>query len=255
MKADFTRFQRKYFRSDLLPGVATCISTFLCSLVLSKSLYISWAISLFVAILFGIIRVKADAKRNFAIHGAAPEVIDLLISGIQSGLSLNETLVSLADRGPDVLKNHFIHFKALIYSSGDFEESISTIKSEIAHPTMDQILESLAMAKVLGSAELLNILRLLGSFIREDLEVRREIQVKHGWIKNSAHLSASAPWILLLLLSTQPSTAAAYSTQSGAFVLGFGLIATAIAYLWMNRLSRMPEPERIFTKQNAPNLI
>jgi hypothetical protein len=129
----------------------------------------------------------------------------------------------------------------------DFEKAIALAKRELAHPTTDQILESLAMAKVLGSAELLNVLRLLGNFIREDLTLRREIAVKHNWIKNSAHLSAAAPWLLLLLLSTQPSTSRAFSTQSGALILLAGLAMTAAAYLWMNQLSKLPEVSRVFS--------
>jgi tight adherence protein B len=77
--------------------------------------------------------------------------------------------------------------------------------------------------------------------------LRREIDVKHGWIKNSAHISAAAPWILLLLLSTQPSTATAYSTPTGALILIAGLFMTAIAYFWMNRLGRLPQTPRVFT--------
>ena len=86
----------------------------------------------------------------------------------------------------------------------------------------------------------------MGDFLRQDLALRREIDVKHGWIKNSAHLSAAAPWILLLLLSTQPSTATAYSTTTGAMILGAGLVMTGIAYIWMNHLGRLPQTPRIF---------
>jgi len=102
------------------------------------------------------------------------------------------------------------------------------------------------IAKSLGGSELLQILRTLGDFLRQDLVLRREIDVKHGWIKNSAHISAAAPWILLLLLSTQPSTAVAYSTPSGALVLIVGLVMTATAYLWMNYLGRLPQTPRVF---------
>jgi len=103
------------------------------------------------------------------------------------------------------------------------------------------------ISKTLGGAELINILRLLGNFIREDLTLRREISVKQNWIKNSAHLSAGAPWILLLLLSTQPSTAASFSTTSGIAVLLSGLIMTCVAYLWMNKLGQLPQPSRVFS--------
>jgi len=99
---------------------------------------------------------------------------------------------------------------------------------------------------VLGGAELISILRLLGNYIREDLTLRREIAVKHNWIRNSAHMSAAAPWLLLLLLSTQPSTVEAFGTSTGILILLVGLGLTAAAYSWMNWLSHLPEPNRIF---------
>jgi tight adherence protein B len=87
---------------------------------------------------------------------------------------------------------------------------------------------------------------MVGDFIRQDLALRKEIEVKHGWIKNSAHLSAAAPWLLLLLLSTQPATAAAYAKNTGAVILIAGIFMTAAAYLWMNKLGALPKPPRVF---------
>ena len=90
------------------------------------------------------------------------------------------------------------------------------------------------------------MLRQLGDFTRQDLSLRREVAAKQGWIRNSAHLSAAAPWILLLLLAAQPSTSAAFSSPQGITILAVGVAMTALAYLWMGRLSNLPEPQRIF---------
>ena len=98
----------------------------------------------------------------------------------------------------------------------------------------------------MGGSELITILRTVGTFLRQDLALRREIEVKHGWIKNSAHLSAAAPWVLLLLLSTQPATSRAFSTSSGALVLFFGVAMTAVAYFWMSKLGKLPVVPRVF---------
>ena len=112
---------------------------------------------------------------------------------MQSGLSLNESLSGLALRGPDIFKSEFQVFTENIYRDGDFNRALTSVKESLAHPSVDQIIEALFIAKELGGAELLTILRLLGKFIREDLALRREIEVKQNWIKNSAHLSAAAP--------------------------------------------------------------
>jgi tight adherence protein B len=226
-------------------GISASVST-AAVLLMTCSVVIALAFGTLAA---GIAFVTVRAKNNLneaALIAAWPEVIDHLMSGIQSGLSLTESLAGLSTRGPEVLRPAFTQFKATLYGSGDLTQAIEELKALFAHHGSDQIFEALIISKALGGSELLQILRSLGDFLRQDLALRREIEVKHGWIKNSAHLSAAAPWILLLLLSTQPSTAAAYSTPTGAMILIAGLVMTAIAYIWMNRLGRLPQTPRVF---------
>ena len=228
-------------------GISASVSTAIV-LLMSRSVVIALAFGAFAA---GIAFVTIRAKNNLneaELIAAWPEVIDHLMSGIQSGLSLTESLSGLSTRGPEVLRPAFTQFRADLYGSGDLTQAIEDLRSLFAHHGSDQIFEALIISKALGGSELLQILRSLGDFLRQDLALRREIEVKHGWIKNSAHLSAAAPWILLLLLSTQPSTAAAYSTPTGAIILLMGLVMTAIAYIWMNRLGRLPQTPRIFVR-------
>jgi len=204
----------------------------------------------FGALIAGITYVTLCSKNlhnESTLVAAWPEVIDHLMSGIQSGLSLTESLAGLSIRGPEILRPAFTEFRTSLYHHGDIGEAIMELKELFHHHGSDQIFEALLISKALGGSELLAILRTLGDFLRQDLALRREIEVKHGWIKNSAHLSAAAPWILLLLLSTQPSTAAAYSTPIGGAILIAGLAMTAIAYIWMNRLGRLPQAPRVFT--------
>jgi len=228
-------------------GISASVSTAVV-LLMTRSVVIALAFGAFAA---GIAFVTIRAKNNLneaELIAAWPEVIDHLMSGIQSGLSLTESLSGLSTRGPEILRPAFTQFKADLYGSGDLTQAIEDLRTMFAHHGSDQIFEALIISKALGGSELLQILRSLGDFLRQDLALRREIEVKHGWIKNSAHLSAAAPWILLLLLSTQPSTAAAYSTPTGAIILLIGLAMTAIAYLWMNRLGRLPQTPRIFVR-------
>jgi tight adherence protein B len=226
-------------------GISASVST-AAVLLMTRSVVIALAFGTLAA---GIAFVTVRAKNNLneaVLIAAWPEVIDHLMSGIQSGLSLTESLAGLSTRGPEVLRPAFTQFKATLYGSGDLTQAIEELKALFAHHGSDQIFEALIISKALGGGELLQILRSLGDFLRQDLALRREIEVKHGWIKNSAHLSAAAPWILLLLLSTQPSTADAYSTTTGAMILIAGLVMTGIAYIWMNRLGRLPQTPRVF---------
>ena len=190
---------------------------------------------------------KRATRTQSQLIAAWPEVIDHLMSGIQSGLSLSESLAGLATRGPELLRPAFVAFRESLLRYGDLDRAINSLKTLFHNHGSDQIFEALLNSKTLGGSELLTILRTLGDFLRQDLALRREIEVKHGWIKNSAHMSAIAPWILLLMLSSQPTTALAFSTPIGAMILGFGLLMTALAYLWMNKLGQLPETPRVFT--------
>lgn len=230
---------------SLRVGISAAVATALVALM-TRSIVIALAFGALAAgISFVMVRTKSHINEA-ALIAAWPEVIDHLMSGIQSGLSLTESLAGLATRGPEILRPAFVQFRATLYGSGDLTMAIDELKSMFSHHGSDQIFEALLISKTLGGSELLQILRTLGDFLRQDLALRREIDVKHGWIKNSAHISAAAPWILLLLLSTQPSTAKAYSTPTGAVILIAGLVMTAIAYLWMNRLGRLPQTPRVF---------
>lgn len=234
---------------SLRVGTSAAVATALVALM-TRSIVIALA---FGALAAGISFITVRTKRHIneaALIAAWPEVIDHLMSGIQSGLSLTESLAGLSTRGPEILRPAFAQFRATLYGNGDLTTAIQDLKSMFSHHGSDQIFEALLISKTLGGSELLQILRTLGDFLRQDLALRREIDVKHGWIKNSAHISAAAPWILLLLLSTQPSTAKSYSTPTGGIILIIGLVLTVVAYLWMDRLGRLPQTPRVFVGGN-----
>lgn len=225
--------------------------TLLLVLMISSSLVIASAFSLLLGVAIFLVLSKRDSKLEHELSAAWPEVIDHLISGIQSGLSITESLTGLADRGPEIVRPYFEQFRSALKERGDFSEALSTLKEQCAQHGSDQIFEAVSMSRTLGGAELLSILRTVGTFLRQDLALRREIEVKHGWIKNSAHLSAAAPWLLLLLLSTQPSTSRAFSTSAGIGILLAGLVMTTVAYLWMSQLGKLPQSPRVFGEKRV----
>lgn len=175
-----------------------------------------------------------------------PEVIDHLVAGLYSGLSISEALSELSDRGPEVIRDDFANFNQELRNGVDFTAAINNLRIKFAHHGSDQIFEALLLSKTLGGGELLNTLRTLGSFQREDLMLNKEIAIKHGWIKNSAHISAAAPWVLLLMIGTQSGTAAAFASPTGLAILSAGVGMTFLAYLWMAKISKLPAAPRVF---------
>jgi tight adherence protein B len=230
------------------PFITAGSITFLAIYLITASTLFASAFSLLVLAFTYVIIKNRSGKLELEIASSWPEVIDHLISGIQSGMSLTEALTELSVRGPLVMRPLFARFKSQILEDGDFDRALSHLSEKFGSHASDQIFEALLISKSLGGSQLLTILRTLGNFLRQDLALRNEISVKQSWIKNSAHLSSAAPWLLLLLLAMQPTTVAAFTTPTGAGILFLGLALTALAYMWMSYLSRLPSVPRVFGK-------
>ena len=212
----------------------------------TKSFIIAMPFSIFSFVITWVYMRNKGRRAAAAMLQIWPEVTDHLISAIHSGLSLSEALVGLSTRGPERIRPYIHTFRQELLSNGDFVSATERLKARLNSQGSDHILEAILLAKSLGGSQLLQIFRTLGDFLRQDLALRKEIEIKHGWIKNSAHLSSAAPWLLLLLLSSQPGTAQSFAQPGGIAILLIGVILTSVAYLWMGKLGQLPNPPRVF---------
>jgi tight adherence protein B len=147
--------------------------------------------------------------------------------------------------GPIHLRPIFKRIQNRISDGRTLEESILIELRVLENAVADQTLISLLIAKEYGGRDVTTTLRLLATFLREQDEAIEGIEIRFGWVKNSALLGTVAPWLLLGLLSTQRNTILAYATPAGRTVLSIGVIATGIAYIWMDRVAKLPEPARL----------
>jgi len=175
-----------------------------------------------------------------------PEILDHIISGLNSGLSLAETLMSLSMRGPNGARKIFESFTNDIKKGTSLSVSLRNLQRQFQDPTADQVCTVLVFASQSGSRDTAITLRVLSDYIRSDLAIRDEVSARHGWVRNSASIASIAPWALLLILASQPDAVNSYSTTSGALVLGIGAALTFIAYLWMRKVGSMEKAPRVF---------
>ena len=211
----------------------------------SQVLVIALAFSGFAALLPLQLVRRRRAQRSVELREVWPEAVDNLASGVRAGLSLPEALTQLGLRGPDQLRSAFRRFGQDYRATGRFGESLDRLKSNLADPVGDRVVEALRMAREVGGTDLGRLLRTLSTFLREDARTRAELETRQGWTVNAARLALSAPWVLLLLLSTQPSAVAAYNQPAGAVVLLFGGGISVVAYRIMIRIARLPSERRV----------
>lgn len=191
------------------------------------------------------LRARAAARRR-ALRGVWPDVVDHLVSGIRAGLGLPEAIGALGETAPESVRGPFRQFRREWTSTARFGDSLDGLKTALADPVADRIIETLRMAREVGGTELPGVLRSLAQYLRSDAAVRAEVDARQSWVRNAARLGVAAPWIVLLLLGTRPEAAAAYNSPTGAALIVGGLGATLVAYRLMLALGRLPEEGRWF---------
>lgn len=175
-----------------------------------------------------------------------PDVCDLLVAAIRVGLSLPDAVASLADSAPSVMRPAFAVFARDLRATGRFDSSLDRLKSSLADPIADRIIETLRMARQVGGTELTGVLRSLSASVRADAALRGEVEARQSWIRGAAVLGAVAPWVILGLLVLRPEGADAYGTPEGVLVICLGAAVSVVAYRIMIRVGRLPEPGRWF---------
>ena len=226
-------------------SVTAGVVAFVIVLGTSQVLVIGLAFGGFASVLPLTLVRRRRAQRTVELREVWPEAVDNLASGVRAGLSLPEALTQLGVRGPEQLRPAFRRFGEDYRATGRFAESLDRLKANLADPVGDRVVEALRMAREVGGTDLGRLLRTLSTFLREDARTRAELQTRQGWTVNAARLALSAPWILLLLLSTQPSAVAAYNQPAGAVVLLVGGGVSFVAYRIMLRIAKLPNERRV----------
>lgn len=175
-----------------------------------------------------------------------PDVCDLLVAAIRVGLSLPDAVAGLAESAPQAVRPAFVVFARDLHSTGRFETSLDRLKTALADPIADRIIETLRMARQVGGTELTGVLRALSSSVRADAALRGEVEARQSWIRGAAVLGAVAPWVILGLLVMRPEGRDAYASAEGVIVIVVGAVVSVVAYRIMLRIGRLPEPERWF---------
>jgi len=211
----------------------------------SRVLVIALAFGGFASLLPLTLVRRRRAQRSTELREVWPEAVDNLASGVRAGLSLPEGLTQLGVRGPEQLRSAFRRFGEDYRATGRFSESLDRLKENLSDPVGDRVVEALRMAREVGGTDLGRLLRTLSAFLREDARTRSELETRQGWTVNAARLALCAPWVLLLLLSTQPSAVKAYGQPAGALVLLVGGGVSFVAYRVMLRIARLPTERRV----------
>lgn len=229
----------------IVASVVVGVLVFVVVAVLTRTIPIGVCFGLFASVLPTAILGWQAKKRQVLLRDVWPDAIDHLRSAIRAGLSLPEGLNQLAERGPVQLRPALQEFSNDYQAGMRFQDALEHLKYRMADPVADRLVSALKMTREVGGADIGNLLSTLSEFLREDARTRAELEARQSWTVNGARLAVGAPWIVLLLLATQPQAMQAYQSFRGLFVLLAGIAVSVLCYSLMLRIGSLPSERRV----------
>ena len=207
---------------------------------------IGLGVGLLASVLPGAVRRGRRERILRERRAAWPDAVDHLAAGVRAGMSLPEAVAALGRRGPEQLRPYFDQFGRDHASSGRFDDALDRLKSRLADPTGDRVVEALRLTRHVGGRDLGRVLRSLSGFLRDDLRTRGELESRQSWTVNGARLAVAAPWLVLLSMAGRPDVVDRYSTPTGGLIVVGGAVVCVVAYQVMMRIGRLPSERRVF---------
>jgi tight adherence protein B len=235
----------------LTPGnlVMACVAAGLVALLAVLALTSVPAVAIVAGVLIGLLPIgllsRRATRRVKSVRACWPDAVDTLASAVKAGMSLPEAVADLALRGPEPLRPAFAQFTREYRACGSFDVALGTLQQQVRDAVADRVVAALRVAREVGGTDLGKVLTTLSDFLRTDARTRGEIEARQSWTVNAARVAVAAPWITLLLLSTRPEAAAAYSTPTGALIIVGSALLSVIAYRVMIAMGRLPDDPRV----------
>jgi tight adherence protein B len=173
-----------------------------------------------------------------------PDVVDSLVASIRSGANIPEAVMSLQTSHEPRIARPAGAFAQDYRLTANFGRSLDRLKLQWASAPSDRLVETLRLARDLGSSETTAVLSALGSHLRSESAVRQELEARQGWIKVAARIGLVAPWIVLFLLSTRSEAASAYNSAAGIAVIAIGAGVSLVAYRVMAGIGQLRSETR-----------
>lgn len=232
--------------AGVVAAMAGCgVFAFLLVIALTRALPIALCFALFGAVVpYALLSYQAR-RRQVLLRDVWPDAVDHVRSAIRAGLTLPEALMQLGENGPEGLREPFQEFSRDYRSGARFLDALDGLKARMSDPVADRLVAALRLTREVGGADIGQLLQTLSEFLRQDARVRSELEARQSWTVNAARLAVAAPWVVLLLIGTQPAAVESYRTAAGAGVLAVGLIVSVLCYQLMLRIGALPQDERV----------
>jgi tight adherence protein B len=229
-----------------LGSCATGTLTFSIVCLVTGTALVSLVPALAIAALPRAYFARRRVARRREMQASWPDGLRDLVASIAAVRSLTQALITLASTGPEPLRIALARFPSLSRTLGTVP-ALEVVKEELSDPTSDRVIEVLILAYERGGQVVREILEDLVISTTKDLKVLDEIDTEGLEMRINARAVLVMPWLVLIALTLRAGPFRDfYASPGGVLAVLVGSALSAVGYLWISRLGRAQEEQRVF---------
>ena len=237
----------QFWFASLGAGLATYVVVF----ALTSLPIVSLMPSVVVATLPKAYFSRKRAQRLDDVQRAWPDGLRDLLSSVRSGASLPTAIEGLASFGPAPLQDAFLGFPVYSHSLG-VVPALEMIKSDLADPTSDRVIEVLILAYERGGAVVPEILSDLADATTKDLWTLEEIRTDALEQKINSRIVFILPWLVLVAMTARAGPFREfYGSPMGVLVAAIGGVMSVVGVAIASKLGAQPAEPRVFVAERG----
>jgi len=173
---------------------------------------------------------------------------EMLRDTLAAAAGLEQTILASAATAPAALRPEVAELAARLQRGERLPAALRVFADRVADPTCDLVVCSLSLASEHQVRQLAGLLGELAGEAREQVAMRLRVDAGRArtrtsvWVTVGTTVAFAAGLVLLNRPYLHP-----YDTPAGQLVLLTVGALFAVAFGWLARIGRLPEPERILT--------
>lgn len=189
---------------------------------------------------------RRRARQTADLLAAWPDGLRDLVSSVRAGSSLSNSIENLGRFGPLPLRVAFEGFAVYSRSLG-VVAALEMIRSDLADPTSDRVIEVLILAYERGGTVVPAILGDLAEATTRDVWALEQIRSEALEQKINSRVVFILPWLVLLAMTARSGAFRDfYSSSAGVLVVVIGGLMSLGGMLLASKIGRQPDEPRVF---------
>ena len=225
---------------------AAGLFAFACGFLASKSFTTALSAGLIAASTAHSALSARARKAQTSASVRATQSTELLAAQLTVGVTFVEALQNAVFEAPIHLRRDLEQLQAVFESDMDLDAKIDSAKRILASREGDLLFELILVAARIGDDNLVGAINDLAAYSRRGQTLARELAARQSWVLGTARLGQTAPWLIVILLSARPETAAAFQRPAGLVILALGLVLSLAAQKFITAGARLPQAGRAF---------